>query len=77
MLGDADNPSRGKQIKRLATLIDDAKDNYLHQFYDLKEEAAGCFSTGIDHDRSNNPACPKESYVERYSGLDKSYKREM
>ena len=24
-----------------------------------------------------NPACPKESYVERYSGLDKSYKREM
>lgn len=24
-----------------------------------------------------NPACPKESYVERYGGLDKSYKREM
>ena len=24
-----------------------------------------------------NPVCPKESYVERYSGLDKSYKREM
>ena len=24
-----------------------------------------------------NPAYPKESYVERYSGLDKSYKREM
>ena len=23
-----------------------------------------------------NPACPKESYVERYSGLDKSYKRQ-
>lgn len=24
-----------------------------------------------------NPSCPKESYVERYSGLDKSYKRDM
>lgn len=24
-----------------------------------------------------NPTCPKESYVERYSGLDKFYKREM
>ena len=23
-----------------------------------------------------NPACPKESYVERYGGLDKSYKRQ-
>ena len=24
-----------------------------------------------------NPSCPKESYVERYSGLDRLFKRQM